>query len=334
MPSISPAHISSTSLDSIGERAAEVTENNGITRKVVLGEANDLYGVSRNDSFSSNSAVEKDVASRQVVKALRGFVSGKSHTKMIHNGTLWKDVPAQAEKNHIDSLSKSNLQSLRKELGSLTTEEKGFLERFFEVPLFATHSTAAPVKREDDSVALFSRQKLIDRNIIFNAENSPQEDIKLLGNDDFVFFALEAGVEPKKPSSRFGGTTFRFDFDEPVFKDAAWLSLVEMRFAKTPNLDRHIEGLSAEEYSVLSKRTLQPFETVFSGGDMKAGIGLSIIRDLRKLPPESGRRLLESAGENQINKLVNGMYRPEIKVARHFFSDKYIEAAVKKDDKS
>jgi hypothetical protein len=35
-----------------------------------------------------------------------------------------------------------------------------------------------------------------------------------------------------------------------------------------------------------------------------------------------------------MNKLINGLYRPEIKVARHFFSDSYMEAAVKKDDKT
>lgn len=337
MPSISPTSSTSTpnAFPASGEaQTAGVLESNGIKRSVTLDNADGKFGVALDNPSNNVPTAHKDIAARQIVKAIRGFIGGKSHERMIKNGSLWKGAPSGTEKSHIDKLSKNNLHSLRNELSELSTHEKKFLERFFETPLYATHSTGAPVKREDESVALFSRQKLIDRNIIFNNDNSPQEDIKLLGNDDFVFFALEAGVESKKPSSRFGGTTYRFDFDAPAFKDAAWLSLVEMRFAQTPHLARHIEGLNDDDVAKLSKRTLQPFETVFSGADMKTGIGLSLIRDLRKLSPESNKRLLDSTDEVAINKLVNGLYRPEIKVARHFFSDKYMEAAVKKDDKS
>lgn len=334
MPSISPTHIPSTGTLLREAQAPGILESNGVKRLVTVGDAKGHFGGGLPGSLGNGSALYKDVAARQIVKAFRGFISGKSHERMIHNGSIWKGAPAGTERNHVDELSRNNLHGLRKELGRLSEQESSFLDNFFTVPLYATHSTAAPVKREDGSVALFSRQKLIDRHIIFNTQNSPQEDIKLLGNDDFVFFALEVGKEPKKPSSRFGGTTYRFDFDTPAFKDAAWLSLVEMRFAQTPNLDRHVDGLDSTEYGKLSKQKLQPFETVFSGGDMKAGIGLSIIRDLRKLSPTSNYNLLESRGEVAINKLVNGLYRPEIKVAKHFFSDNYMEAAVRKDDKA
>ncbi|RMT91117.1 hypothetical protein ALP39_04014 [Pseudomonas marginalis pv. marginalis] len=334
MPSISPINTPDVPARYSESRSAGVLDNNGVARQVTLGDSNHHFGISRSGSFARGPGLDKDVAARQMVKALRGFISGKSHEKMMQNGSIWKAAPNGAEKNHIDDLSKSNLSNLRKELGALSAEEKEFLTGFFETPLYATHSTAAPVKRDDDSLALFSRKKLIDRNIIFNTENSPQEDIKLLGNDDFVFFALEAGVVPKKPSSRFGGSTFRFEFDAPAFRDSAWLSLVEMRFARTPHLSRHLEGLSSKEYEDLSTRRLQPFETVFSGGDMKAGIGLSIVRDLRNLSPASNKRMLTNVDEEKVNKLVNGLYRPEIKVARHFFSNSYREVAVKKDDKS
>ncbi|WP_137199719.1 hypothetical protein [Pseudomonas sp. CFBP13528] len=334
MPSISPTNVPNNLPVFAEGQASRSGESSGIKRRVTEGDVNGSLSASLPGSSGKGSGIHEDVAARQIVKAFRGFISGKCRERMIHNGAIWKATAAGTEKSHIDDLSRSNLHTLRKELGGLSAQESSFLQNFFKVPLYATHSTAAPVKRDDDSVALFSRQKLIDRHIIFNTENSPQEDIKLLGNDDFVFFALEAGSEPKKPSSRFGGTTYRFDFDATAFKESAWLSLVEMRFAKTPNLDRHIDGLNSTEYANLSKRTLQPFETVFSGGDMKAGIGLSLIRDLRKLSPTTNHRLLSCTGEVEINKLINGLYRPEIKVARHFFSNNYMEAAVRKDDKA
>lgn len=280
------------------------------------------------------SGVAEDVASCQIVNAFRQFITGNSHRRMIERGETWKDVPTSTARNHVRDLSKTNLRELYRSLGQLNDREKQFVESFLAMPFFATHSTAAPVKGDSGTVSLFSRQKLIDRHIIFNQANSPQEDIKLLGNDDFVFLSLEAGADPKKPSSRFGGTTYRFDFNDPHFRNTAWLSLVEMRFAQTPILDRHIEDLSRDEYSRLSKRTLQPFQTVFAGGDMKAGIALSIVRDVREnLSQDTQERILSNVSDVHVNKLVNGLYRPEIKVARHFFSNQYMEVAVKKDVK-
>ncbi|AOJ05590.1 MULTISPECIES: hypothetical protein [Burkholderia] len=320
------------------ERNAGRLDVAGTPRTVARGGEGDIAVPHPSDRSGAAGArdatLTEDVASRQIVNAFRQFITGKSHGRMIESGEIWKDVPAQNARDHVRDLSKANLRGLYRELGALSGQEKQFVERFLATPFFATHSTAAPVKSGNDTVSLFSRQKLIDRHIIFNQANSPQEDIKLLGNDDFVFFSLEAGADPKKPSSRFGGTTYRFDFDDPHFRDTAWLSLVEMRFARTPNLDRHIEGLSPDEYSRLSKRTLQPFQTVFAGGDMKAGIALSIVRDMREnLSPDAQARVLGNVGEAHVNKLVNGLYRPEIKVARHFFSNQYMEVAVKKDDK-
>lgn len=334
MPSIS--QIQTPGLIDYAKHAGNegVLQGNHIERVFAKADVGIGNGIAKPYSSSGRPTMNEDVAARQITKGIRQFISGKSHERMIKNGTLWNTAPVSSEKTYVDGLSKANLRNLRNELGALTPDEKQFLNNYFESSLYATHSTGAPVKRDDGSVGLFLRQKLIDRNIIFNTENSPQEDIKILGNDDFVFFALEAGGEPKKPSSRFGGTTFRFDFESPAFKDAAWVSLVEMRFAQTPYLERHIEPLTQGEFKDISRRKLEPFQTVFSGEDMKAGIGLSIIKDLRKLPPESSKRLLAGTGEEHMNKLINGLYRPEIKVARHFFSDSYMEAAVKKDDKT
>ncbi|KWZ39157.1 hypothetical protein WS72_30860 [Burkholderia savannae] len=121
-------------------------------------------------------------------------------------------------------------------------------------------------------------------------------------------------------------------------RDTAWLSLVEMRFARTPKLDRHIEGPSRDECARLSGRTPQPLRTAFAGEVMKAGTALSVVRDGRaNLPPDARARVLGGVDDVPVSKLVNkladALHRPEIGAARRVFSNRYMEVAVKKDDK-
>ena len=148
------------------------------------------------------------------------------------------------------------------------------------------------------------------------------------------FFSLEVGETPKKPSSRFGGKMFRFDFSKPSFTDTSWLNLAEMRFSRTPHLSRHVQGLTYGEYVKLSKRELPRFGSIFYGADMKTGIALSLIKDFRdNLSDASRGKLLTCSTDDELNRLVNGMYRPEIKVPRHFFSDEKMTSNVVKDNK-
>ncbi|WP_198359342.1 hypothetical protein [Burkholderia ubonensis] len=283
-------------------------------------------------NVGQQSDFDRQQASRTITAAIRKYIAEKSYSHMTENGDIWASNRSGGSK-YIESISMGNISDLSKDLAPLSDDEIKFLNVFLNQKFYATHTTLAPVKNESGVLSLYSREKLIERGIIFNENNSPPEDIKILGNDDFVFFSLEVGDTPKKPSSRFGGVTYRVNFDEAVFRDTSWLSLVEMRFAKTPNVDRHIPYLNQSEQSSLSKRELTPFETVFAGRDMKRGIGLSIISDARKLSPESRKKILESTTEGKINSLINGLYRPEIKVARHYFSNDFGESSVAKDEK-
>lgn len=275
----------------------------------------------------------QDRAAKTITEAIRRGISEGAYKKMLDKGSLWKNHNFNNQKDLIN-LSKANMRQLYRSLGTLNQHESDFFARFTESRFFATHTTGAPVENGQGIVSLFSRDKLIERGIIFNENNSPQEDRELLGNDDFVFFSLEVGETPKKPSSRFGGNMFKFDLDKPSFTSVAWLSLTDMRFANTPHLNRHIQGLSCAEYDKLSKRELPRFQTVFHGKDMKAGIALSLIKDFREnLSHTSREKLLCYSTEHDLNRLVNGMYRPEIKVPRHFISDENKKANVVKDNK-
>ncbi len=291
----------------------------------------------QNNSFNVRSVknVSKtlDAASRTITKSIRRFIAEKPYQRMVETGSLWKDHGLEGQAD-IKVISKNNIRGLYQSLGVLSQDESDFLSRFLESKMFATHTTSAPVENEKGIVSLFSREKLIDRGILFNTKNSPEEDISILGNDDFVFFSLEVGETPKKPSSRFGGEMFRFDFSKPSFTDASWLSLAEMRFSSTPHLSRHVQGLTDEEYGKLSKRELPRFGSVFHGTDMKTGIALSLIKDFRNNLSDASRgKLLTWSTDDELNRLVNGMYRPEIKVPRHFFSDDKVKSNVAKDNK-
>lgn len=187
-----------------------------------------------------------------------------------------------------------------------------------------SHATSASVMGKNGVVSLYSREKLIERGIDFDMDHTASQDISQLSNDDFVFFALEYGMYPKKHASRFGTTLYRFDFDEPLFQEVAWLSLVEMLYSVTPDLSRHIKGLRPEEYRKLSGRGIPPLSAVFIGKDMKTGLALSIINDLRQhVSIECREALLQNPDEVRMDGLINGLYRPEIKVPRHFFSENY-----------
>lgn len=203
MPSIS--QIQTPGLIDYAKHAGNegVLQGNHIERVFAKADVGIGNGIAKPYSSSGRPTMNEDVAARQITKGIRQFISGKSHERMIKNGTLWNTAPVSSEKTYVDGLSKTNLRNLRNELGALTPDEKQFLNNYFESSLYATHSTGAPVKRDDGSVGLFSRQKLIDRNIIFNTENSPQEDIKILGNDDFVFFCPGSGWRAKKTKQSF-----------------------------------------------------------------------------------------------------------------------------------
>lgn len=262
-------------------------------------------------------------AAAMLVRLFRNKIAKISYAH-LSTGKKWKEDRADPTMSGIRALSRANKQKLYTSLAfpALTHEEKEFLHKFLAVSFFATHATRvnSPL---GSTLELFSRQKLITRNKSFNTSNSPPEDIALLGNDDFVFFSLEVGAAPKKTDSRFGDVCYRVNFRHSIFVDYSWLSLVEMRFAQTPEVCRHLM-LPPEDLKILSRRKLFPSTNiVFFGKDMIIGIALSILKDARLLSKDGQRRILSMLSEDDLNKIVNGFYRPEIKVPRHFFSRDY-----------
>jgi hypothetical protein len=195
--------------------------------------------------------------------------------------------------------------------------------------MFATHTTNASMKPVDHpglaeygrGIRLFSRLNLQRRGVPFPEGHTTPDDRKRLRNDDFVFFSIEIGHRPKKPSSLFGQTMYRFPVaGNPLFKNLAWASLGDMIKPQAPHPQAIINNISRDDLATLKARRIGGPDLVFCGtAHVRKGLGLALIRDLRPLEDTSRRALLASRGEDAINKLVYGMFRPELKVPREFF---------------
>lgn len=271
----------------------------------------------------------------------------------------WRDSSTPfLEQNGIarlQAISSANIDKLQRNLGSLNEQEQAFIKRFLASKFYITHATDAVdkvVTKDSQTLQLYSLQKLLDSDTPCHAASFA--DAYTLGNIDFVFFSLEASETHNKFGSRFGGVMFRISFDGPAF-DVAWLSLTEMLNFPGPKqalrqlcnglVSRGLseEGLAqfwgsliaefeGERYmpsDLPSRLKCGQYDIVFFGKDMKYGLALNIIKVSRNLEKEVDRKLFL---EHDIDQLINGLFRPEVKVPRHFFAKDgtYEKYAIKK----
>jgi hypothetical protein len=69
-----------------------------------------------------------------------------------------------------------------------------------------------------------------------------------------------------------------------------------------------------------SKRKLDPLAIVFYGRDTIPGILFSILLDLRSTPRDVRSKMLSLRLPDHLNRIINGLYRPEIKVPKHLIT--------------
>ncbi len=72
---------------------------------------------------------------------------------------------------------------------------------------------------------------------------------------------------------------------------------------------------------------------MFHGRQMKAGLGLAIIKNCRdNVPLAIGAKLLSVGKDEDTNYLLNGLFRPTVMVPRHFFGTPVDRASLKPFD--
>jgi len=265
---------------------------------------------------------------RKTVSKLRARIAEKPQQDMFGKGELWRRHQRENEQiEAIDKLSRANLARLRTNLKMLRPLEHDFVTKFDKRPFYATHFT--PAKRDrDGETTLYSRKKLIERGITFDLTHSQAADLAEAANDDYVFFSLECGRTPKKASSRFGDVLYRFDLQSSRVGsrfEHAWLSLNDMVAPANNGLQRRVPGLPESDYLTVNKAVddYNKPTYVFSGGSMMVGVALSIVELTRKLTPDSQRKLLSALSDDDTDKTLNGLFRPELKLARFLITDDF-----------
>ncbi|AUT30031.1 DUF4116 domain-containing protein [Escherichia marmotae] len=272
--------------------------------------------------INEKSLLEKqNLASNIITKTIRNSVADKAYSHMFSTGKAWKEMEMSSTGIKImRQLSTDNIRKLYRDLTPLNEKETIFFDRMLKMKFTATHASNAIITNENNTMELFSRKKLEQRAIDFEKNHTEPDDINEIGNDDFVFFSLEPGEGGKKNRSRFGKYIYTVDFDNPVFTQIAWGSLQDQILNQTGNVRTHIKGLSEEAYNYLSERNIENKETMFIGKDIKTGLVMSLIKLFRNIPDDDKEKLLSINTVDGMNKLINGIFRPEIKVPRHFFS--------------
>jgi hypothetical protein len=297
------------------DEAADADGQQGIelaTRRAVPGGQQQMAAPSRVIPPSA------DEAARLITAAFRRRIARDAYDHMIEDGSVWGNF--RRDRLTMQAVSKQNISALRRALHPLTAAEAHFYQQALRSRFFATHSTSAQVTDDDGQAVLFSRRKLVRGGMQFNQANTPPPDLDALATDDFVFFSLEAGDEPQKSSSRFGDTMLRFGMDHPAFSEIAWMNLVDFAIPGTSHLERWIPGLTAEEYESIDHSRRYGRDKMFFGEDMLNGLILSVIKDCRDhIDPERRDLILSPESGPSLNRLINGLFRPQIMVPRQFF---------------
>lgn len=302
-----------TSIHLSGNQIQTTQLNENISKEKIL--------VQRVINTKIKSPLTSEQASFIITKRIREFISNKSYNHMFSEGEFWKkNLDKNQGFTRMKNISADNIRKLTKNLGNLDEKEKSFLDQLLKMKFTATHATDANIINKNKTLSLFSRIKLEERNIHFARDNhSTQGDISELANDDFVFFSIEPGNGGFKHNSRFGKTIYAVDFDTPSFLQSSWVSLQEQYISYGQNSRKHIRDISEEAHKILSFNEIDIQSNMFIAKDFKRGLALSLIEKFRLLPSIDREKLLNTISVDRMNDIINGIYRPEVKVPKHFF---------------
>ncbi|MDX7986818.1 hypothetical protein FE392_05650 [Xenorhabdus sp. 12] len=259
---------------------------------------------------------KSDIAGTKFRDHYRHSMATKTNDKMINTGLFWCD------KRHLGlpALSKTNLDALKAKLNPLTIDERNFYRRFLAADFYAVHATnSQEVMNSQADLVLFSRKKLIEKNITFPEENTSRRDIDMIASDDNVFFSLEIGVKPSKnprdgKGSRFGNTLYKIPFTHSIF-DFSSMALLDLLELKTPTCQ--IRGLSHDGKNTLSNRSYlykRHSLSFYGRKDILNALALSMIEVARELNAKDQKVILSASSDDEFNDILRGLFRVEIRV--------------------
>jgi hypothetical protein len=261
---------------------------------------------------------------------------------MMRVGTNWN---ANEKRNlHHDMIN--NAVELIDEIrrNRLSTKEQQFADAFMSQKFFIVHASdinlikredlkrqfnqtkdeAEKAKRDMDKLFIGSRRYLVINNIKFPTNHSTLKDIDGLGNADYVFFSLEVGNRLQKTYSKFGKIFYRIPYvRENIALRYSSITLAD-QLECNPQSNKMIKGLSDKTRKYLSERIFTPYKIMFSGFDnCLRGLLYSIISVTRYLEQDEymkkdAEKILQARNDDEMNRVINGLFRPEIRVPRMF----------------
>lgn len=196
-------------------------------------------------------------------------------------------------------------------------EQSKFINRFMKNDLYLVHATDRNLENAKGDINLYSRKQLQDKRVGFAEANTTSKDLEWMATDDFVFFSIEVGRKPKKPSSRFGDRTYRIPASHPAFKFAS-LGLVDPLVKKFPT--PKVPGLSEGGMRELQQKRAFPGPTngfFFGMERLKFGIAGAIAASAGVLTnPDDKALILGARTSEELDAAMNSLYRPEVRVPR------------------
>ena len=231
--------------------------------------------------------------------------------------------------NQFQVLSRTNLSHLQQALGTLSQAEINFMRVLMGQSAELTHYT----DRFDEihrSGYLFSTTKfktIANRSGLFFSTNSGY-DIANLANGDFVFFRYELEHQSQF-TSRFGEEHIIVNADSTTLFQNGWISMYEMLQPQLIKVVKSLENqglvLRKMHSGYNSSGTIQYeyagkvydfdiYGTLFYGPDIRRGIALTAIRELRRIGGDYQTKHLSELNLPQLNQLLSQLFRIEAKI--------------------
>ncbi|MFI6017889.1 hypothetical protein ACIBCP_09800 [Streptomyces sp. NPDC051287] len=253
-------------------------------------------------------------------------------------------LSAAQQTQFVQKLSERNITQLRQEvrglLDGLPSTERARFEKLLDslehLPYRIKHATPAYHAIANSGV-MSSQGDLARRGIRFLASGkSSAKNTSNLGNDDFVFFRMEAGDKPM--ATRYGPTTLVFDA-KVLEEKGGWVSLHDqlhpldretMRDLKfgddTVRSAKYDDGFDemgkrarwTYEYpGGGASRTVSFDQEVFHGTHVQEALALSVVREVHRIGGgfmDDVLRLAEGTVDvEKMGAVVSKLYRPEAK---------------------
>ncbi|MDX7991877.1 hypothetical protein [Xenorhabdus littoralis] len=260
-------------------------------------------------------------------ETVRSRWNQKAVDRMMEKGSIWK-LFFTRRNLHVDM--QNNIDRLKHEINlkPLSNDEQKFADVFMGKDFFIVHASKADLRSNDDQrLFIYSRCRLEEKSkeekkIEFPEYHSSPQDIERLGNDHYVFFSLEVGNTLQKKVSRFGYHFYRIPYKKEniALKHSAMVLLDQLD--PKPEQTRMLNTISSLAHKFLSDRYFERYQICFFGIDnCLQGLLYSIILETRRWKEKSGLDkdvdvILSSRTDDEINKVINGFFRPEVRVPR------------------